>query len=701
MGRLFKYVFGGIAALFVLAIVAGIIVAMTFDPNDYRDEIIQAVADETGRELQIDGDLGLTIFPVLSVNVGSVRLGNADGFDPDVDFLSLDRAEVSIRVLPILLRREIRMGKVIVDGLNVNLVVANNGANNWSDLADGTDTGQTDEPQDGDGVQIESLEVAGIEFTNASLVLDDRQADTTLRLNNVSLVSGQVASGEPLKLDGGFEFALQPDALSGQLDVAVTLDLQDGVLALTDLEMKARAEGLTTAPLTAAIEAAGVSIDTNAQTIAPGLIQLTAANVDVEADFNAFRYADSVKPQFKLSVAPFSARSLMRELGIEELETADDSVLERVSVETLVQVRDEEIAFQDLTLALDDTTFQGLLRLPRTATGVYRIALAGDTIDLTRYMAPATADASDTADAEANVELPTELIRAFNVDATFKLKEALLGDMRFTDLEVSAMSNNGKLRLFPIGANLFDGSYRGDITIDASSSATRLSVDETIQDVSLQPLMQALFEQQNVTGTINGNFKLAGTGSDLDAIRRDLDGSMAFTLLDGAYEGVDLWYQLRRARALFKQEPAPEREGPARTPFSNVRATGVVTDGVLQNNDFLAELPFMQLSGQGAVNLVDATLDYNAKVVVFERPDFANATEEELAEFAEAEIPLKITGSLSAPTIRPAIDDMLKQRLKEEVSKQALDKLLGDDAPAEGQDVEDALKDKLKDLFKR
>ena len=80
MGGLFKkllFTFFGIAALLVIA---AILISFLFDPNDYRDRIAEEVRQETGRELAIEGDLELTFFPWLAVNIGRTTLGNAPGF---------------------------------------------------------------------------------------------------------------------------------------------------------------------------------------------------------------------------------------------------------------------------------------------------------------------------------------------------------------------------------------------------------------------------------------------------------------------------------------------------------------------------------------------------------------------------------------------------------------------------------------------
>jgi AsmA protein len=191
----------------------------------------------------------------------------------------------------------------------------------------------------------------------------------------------------------------------------------------------------------------------------------------------------------------------------------------------------------------------------------------------------------------------------------------------------------------------------------------------------------------------------------MNAIRRDLDGNLSIELLDGAWEGTDVWYELRKARALVKGEPAPKAPATPRTRFSSMVASGKVTDGVLRNDDFFAEMPFMQLSGKGTVNFVEATVDYTATGRFLETPEFmTGVSEDELDDFTKAVIPFRITGPLADPKIQPDVEEMLKDRAEEEAKKLIMDKLLGDEEqpPAEGEepqeekDIEDQLKDEAK-----
>lgn len=706
MARILKIILGGVAAIVVLLVIAVLIVALTFDPNDYKEELIAAVEERTGRSFEIEGDIGLSLFPVLAIDVGRVRLGNAPTFDPDTEFLSLEQATVSIRVLPALLRREIRMGNVVVDTLDVNLAVNRQGQSNWQDLAEANAEAPVADQGDDGGMTISALEVAGLDIRNASLTYIDRQSGSEYRLSDLELGSGTVAAGQPITLSGGFGFDAEPAGLAGNMTIELTASFDDEIVTLSGTAINADVAGVAEVPVRVGLAADRITANLEQQTLSPGTLSLDAMDVDITADIEPFSYSGPITAEAQLSVAPFSARSLMSALAIDAPPTADPDVLDNIRFDAAAELTDNAIALSDMTLVIDDTTFTGRLSVPRANTGRYRVILDGDSIDVTRYMAPAPAEGAEAeTDGGAQVEIPTELIRAFDVTGKFTLDEARLGDMRFTGLELGIVSTDGNMRLHPISAGLFDGSYSGDVRIDARRPETTLSVNETITGVSLAPLAAALFKQQNITGSIDGNFRLAGTGADLDAIRRDLDGTMSFSLSDGAYEGTDIWHQLRSARAKLKGEQPPEPTLPPRTRFSSVSASGTVTDGVLRNEDFRAELPYLQLTGRGTVSFVEASLDYSMTARVLERPEFVSgATEAEIDEFTEAVIPLSITGPLAAPKVRPDIEALLKKRVEEEVKERLLDKLIGDEADEEGgeeQDAEDVLKDKLKDLFKR
>lgn len=644
MGALVKkllYFLIGIVALFVVAAIA---ISLFFDPNDYRDRIAEEVHRETGRELTIEGELQLSVFPWIGIDVGRTTLGNAPGFGED-PFLSFDQARLSVEVMPLIRGQGLRIGAVVLDAFELNLAIAGDGRNNWQDMVEHAEAGpepgpEVEEAEAVDASQQVELSIASIEISNAAVRYEDARAGASYRLTDFNLETGRVGGGDPIDIRSSFNFELQPADLAGDFSIATSLvPVDDGVM-LRDAE-------ISTVGLDAVISG------------------LDAGN------------------NFHLQVDAFSLKALLTRLNIDPPVTADPDALGKIIFEGDLRFDEDAIALTGVELVVDDTTFTGGLSVGSGTAGTIGIELAADEIDLDRYMAPATG--ADSAGAESvPVEIPVELIQGLNVRGSLTVARADLSGMRFENVELGLDAADGNLRLHPVSADFFDGRYAGDVRINVAGDVPSLSVNETISDVSLGALARAMFDQENVTGTINGAFRLGGRGANLAAIQQDLDGSIEMQLVDGAWEGTDVWYELRRARALFRQETPPEPKLPARTRFSNVHATGPVTDGVFRNDDLLAELPFMRLTGKGKVDIAAAEVDYRLIARVLEKPELASElSPEELDDFTEAEIPLRISGPLTDPSIVPDIEKMLtdevKKKVEEELKERLLDKLLGND----------------------
>ncbi len=716
MGRLLKILAYTIAAFVALLIITAITLSLVFDPNDFREDIAAGVARATGRELIIEGDLEISLFPWLAIDVGRTRLGNAPNFGEE-PFASFEQARLSVQVLPLLLRREISVGTAAIDTLTLNLQVHRDGRSNWQDLVEASEGSEAEpgatEAMDGGGAE---LDIASIDISNASINYADAGSGDRIRLTDLNLTSGRVVPGEPIPLEGSFSFELQDAGVAGdiKLETLAGFDPEAGLIGMDDLVIEGRVEGLADVPTTLHLSIPVLEIRTEKEVADVHEIDMSIFGLAIAADVEPFSYADSLAPVAIIQIDAFSARNLMRALDIEVPETADPNALGKVIVDAKASVSDSAINLTHLKLVVDDTTFSGKISVPRDSDGTYRLTLAADLIDLTRYMEPATDVNAGGGDAAVvPVDIPADLIRPLNVRGTLSVAEAYLGHMRFENVELGVNVARGRMRIHPISAGLFGGSYSGDVRINVSGETPVISVNENIRDVGLGPLAVAMFEQENITGSINGAFRLRGRGDNTAAIQQSLKGDMSFELVDGTWEGTDVWHELRSARALLKGEATPKPVLPARTRFNTVRVTGTVTNGVMHSDDLFVELPFMQLTGNGTVNIYEATVDYSIIGRVLDRPEFMqDATAEEIDDFTRAIVPFRVRGPLSEPSIQPDIEAMLKQGVKKEIKDKLLDQLLGGrdeesaapdedtaEEPAEEKDLEDKLKDRLKDLF--
>ena len=132
MQKIIRYVLIGLAVVIILPIVAvGIFVAV-FDANSYKQDVSSLVLEQTGRELQFQGDVSLMVFPSLGMQLGAMSFANAPGFG-ESPMLRIGAASISVDLLS-LLRFAPEIDKLILRDLEVNLIRNKVGVNNWDDL---------------------------------------------------------------------------------------------------------------------------------------------------------------------------------------------------------------------------------------------------------------------------------------------------------------------------------------------------------------------------------------------------------------------------------------------------------------------------------------------------------------------------------------------------------------------------------------
>ncbi len=717
------YVVGALVALIVVALV---LVLIFVDPNDFRDDIEQLVERETGRDLTLTGDLKLSVFPWIALEVGPASLGDAPGFG-DEPFVSIQEARVAARLLP-LLRGKIEVGEVRLVGARVRLITDEEGRTNWADL--GEQEAQTTQEQSDQPAELPTI--AGLDIRDAAVVMENRQEKSRHTIRDFNLTTGRLASGEPFDFETDFVFDQEP-ALAAKVRVAanVTADLERNSHRLDEPEIDVTvtgqgypAEGVPVGIRAATLEAnvaqeiyrltglnvtttwkgegfpeAGVPIelaakDFNAnlasQTLELSALDLNLAGAHLTGALTGEEILDAPRLRGPLKLDPVSLREWLPKLGVEVPTTEDPKVLARLSFSSNVALTKTSAELGDIVMQLDDTTAKGMFGVADFDSKALRFDLNVDRINADRYLPPPS-DAPAEKGEEPPTEIPVDALRSLNARGQLSIGEAIFAGMTFSKLRLGVNARDGKVRFHPSEASMYGGQYRGDISIDATGQVARVSLDEHVSGVDFAPLFKDFFETDRVSGKGSLNAKLTGAGRTTDDIMKTLDGALDFKVADGALEGADLWYEIRRARAVLRQQPVPERSGPARTPFTALTGTGTMSKGVLTNNDLNVAMQYLKVTGQGTVDIPNETLDYRLLAAVLKIPR-EGADAAQMEELVDAEIPVKITGSLTDPKVRPDIEGYLKGRVKERVEEER-EKL--------EEKVKDKLGDKLKDIFGR
>ncbi|WP_229008288.1 AsmA family protein [Methylophilus sp. Leaf408] len=200
---LLKKILYTVAAIFGVALLLVIYLAATFDPNDYKSTVIQLVKDKKQRTLDIKGDIKLSFWPKIGADLGEITLSEHQS---DKQFAAIKGAKVALAVLP-LLRKEIVVDTVYLDGVQANVIQHADGSFNFDDLL------SKDEQES----QQINFDVQGVKVTNTQVSYINEASGAKYTVDQFNLTTGQVALKTPFDLSADFHLvANQPvvDALA-------------------------------------------------------------------------------------------------------------------------------------------------------------------------------------------------------------------------------------------------------------------------------------------------------------------------------------------------------------------------------------------------------------------------------------------------------------------------------------------------------
>lgn len=134
MNKIVKRILIVVGAVILLLIVAVGVIFVVIDPNDYRDELSQMAYKATGRQIEFRGDISLKILPSLAFSIKDVNVAQPEGFGEGA-MAHVDELDLKMALFP-LLKKEVQVDAVGLNGLTLNLIKNAEGHYNFEDQAD-------------------------------------------------------------------------------------------------------------------------------------------------------------------------------------------------------------------------------------------------------------------------------------------------------------------------------------------------------------------------------------------------------------------------------------------------------------------------------------------------------------------------------------------------------------------------------------
>lgn len=665
--KIFLWILGTFVVLMGGAIAA---VAVLFDPNDYKGQVVTAVKKETGRDLVL-GDIGLTFYPVLGASVEGVTLSNAQGFG-DTPFLQIGELKVGVKLMPLLKDRAVQVSTVYVQGLALNLAKDAQGRTNWGDLSKlggGAKDEKPTEPTGDTGGPALAVSVDKVDIKDASFAYTDALSGAAYKVDKLAIETGAVNLGQPLDVTISFLVNSTQPPLESEVKLAFT--------AVTDLDKKVyelKNVALDTVTRGQAVPGGEQKASLRAQAKydgAAGAFELTdttlkAAGLELTAAVKGENLSgEAPKLSGTLGTNTFNARELAQAFGAPLPPAADMSTLTKVGLKSAIAGDPKNVRLDPIQIALDQTTMNGWLSVKDFAAPVIGFALRADKLDADRYLAPAT-DKKEEKPAEdkggdfKQIEIPVQALDAVNASGTLALDQLTLKGLQMTSIKIVLDAPKGKVKTQELTASLYGGKIAQSAKITPGPSP-KYDVKIGLNGVNSAPLQQDLIGKNWLSGLGNFNLNFTGAGLTVGEVLKGLGGSLATSFQNGAVEGFNLEQTITQAKATFRGEAAPAESGPKRTEFKDLKAAGTITNGVLDTSTLDVKSGSFQLGGDGKVDLFNQTLDYEL---------LPTLTGEKFKDIAGAKIPVKITGSWYAPKVKVDLAGTAKSMVKEEIKKQ-------------------------------
>ena len=705
-----------IFAAIVLVIGLGIAyLSFVFDPNQFKSQLIELVKNKKHRDLSIDGNIQLNFFPKLGVSLEKIKLSE---FESSTQFAALDRAQVSLALLP-LLQKQIVIDKVSLHGMQLRYQRDAEGKSNIDDLIKQEPTTKEAESANVSNKQMR-FDIEGIDIAQSSFEIDDQKSELKGRIQNLSLNTGKIGDKNktPVKLSAQFQFDKPKAEAKVEMNTQLRFDIEQKSLDLQDLKTQIAGK-LGSNPI-------DLQIDTAALYLSPSesksdQIKLSA-KLGGTQELNAQILLNKLLMQDKtLNIAELSVQAASKQAGASkqvDLKSSvkmalDTQILQLPQLAIKIKLNDPKLAQAEIVVPItgqlsanlkdksldtkldakfDETKLQTSVQLQNFSNPAISFKVDIDKLNLDRYIKNSAEPAK--ADNSKEEDLNLAALKSLKLDGLIRIGAFQVKNLKINQVHLPLKADQGKIAMNVIAAQLYQGSLAGNIGFDVDGN--RFRMQQNLSNIQINPILVDFMQKDMVEGRGTLNLNINTQGERVSQFKDNLNGTIRTQLSDGAVKGINLAKSLRdfKAKILNKTDQQQAANKNEKTDFSAMSASINFVDGIGSSDDLDMKSPFLRVGGKGQVNLRNSSLDYTARATIVNTS--AGQDGADLSQLKDLTIPVRISGpfdklgyqlqfaqigsealknAFKAKTA-PVIEEK-KKELKEKVNEQLKDKLKG------------------------
>lgn len=606
------------AALLLLGVLAVGYLALTFDPNDYRDELVALVESRTGRAFAIDGGLRLHLDPPLvGFAARGVSFDNAPGFARG-PMLRVERAEAHLEALPLLAGR-LQIGSLHLHGVELALHRKAGGRANWDGLAAAEAA-----PAATAGAAAPAMQAALRKFrlSDGRISFRDDAAGRRVELSGLELAAAGLAPDAAAAVELAGALRYRPAAGErGQLDAridlrgAVEADAALARIAAADaqLELELAGPAVPFEQLETSLTAEEFVLDRAGGRFSARGAELRAAGAEARFETLEGRVGgDGPELSGRLHAAGIDPRRWLELLALAPPLPAAPDALRSLELQGGFQAHAGGLQVSALEATLDRTTLAGEFSVLDFDAPRIAFDLRLGELDLDAYLPLAGGGDNVTDDAEPRAAAGSGWPR---LDGRLSVERLHWRGLELAQARARAVAERGRFELESLTGRLNDGTLRAGGAVDAGGGIPGYRLDLHLDQLEAGRVL-SLFSDEGETpleGAAELDLALAARGRNARSLLASLGGTLGLSVRRGTLHIGSVAHAVEAAVAAVQGRPSETTEA-GKLPFDLLRSSWSATDGRLLSRDLELRAGALTLDGQGRIDLARREVDYQLGV---------------------------------------------------------------------------------------